>query len=386
MFNLEIMIETLDKLISIDSSTWTEWEKQAHKFIVDKVTWICSSKNKSWVKIKYYQNQQEVWVGDFRWYIVVDICAWGYLDTIALTGHYDVVPVSDNWSTPPFELHERDEKLYGRWSCDMKAGLAIMIGVLKESIDRKPTKNIKLIFTSAEETWQPNGLTLAISDWHLEGVDFAVALEPTNGEINTWVFWYLDTEFLYNGVPCHSSDPEKWENAIYKTWPLIKKLSEFPQDPSLVGSVEYNKRVLREALSITMVSWGQASNIIPDRSSIQTNYRYSPQRNWEDVEKVFRKLAGDVWAESIRIIEHNPSSRILEIDNVHLQRFMGLIGKKVKDLTVVPFWSDMSQTSRAWIPSVNFWPWSIEQAHKDDEFISKKDLEQGGALFMNYLF
>jgi acetylornithine deacetylase len=40
---------------------------------------------------------------------------------IALSGHTDVVPVaSQAWDTNPFELIERDGKLYGRGSCDMK--------------------------------------------------------------------------------------------------------------------------------------------------------------------------------------------------------------------------------------------------------------------------
>ena len=44
---------------------------------------------------------------------------------IALSGHTDVVPVaSQAWDTDPFELIERDGKLYGRGACDMKGYLA----------------------------------------------------------------------------------------------------------------------------------------------------------------------------------------------------------------------------------------------------------------------
>jgi len=41
---------------------------------------------------------------------------------IVLSGHTDVVPVSNQkWDTDPFQLIEKDEKLYGRGTSDMKS-------------------------------------------------------------------------------------------------------------------------------------------------------------------------------------------------------------------------------------------------------------------------
>ena len=41
-------------------------------------------------------------------------------EPIILSGHTDVVPVSKGWSTDPFVAEIKDDKLYGRGSCDMK--------------------------------------------------------------------------------------------------------------------------------------------------------------------------------------------------------------------------------------------------------------------------
>ena len=50
---------------------------------------------------------------------------------IALSGHTDVVPVaSQNWDTDPFQLVERDGKLYGRGTCDMKGYLACCLALV----------------------------------------------------------------------------------------------------------------------------------------------------------------------------------------------------------------------------------------------------------------
>ncbi len=43
---------------------------------------------------------------------------------IILSGHTDVVPVSKGWTTDPFEATIKDNKLYGRGSCDMKGFIA----------------------------------------------------------------------------------------------------------------------------------------------------------------------------------------------------------------------------------------------------------------------
>ena len=54
---------------------------------------------------------------------------------IILSGHTDVIPVKGQpWETDPFELVEKDEKLYGRGACDMKGYLACFLSVLPKMV------------------------------------------------------------------------------------------------------------------------------------------------------------------------------------------------------------------------------------------------------------
>ena len=46
---------------------------------------------------------------------------------IILSGHTDVVPVSKGWNTDPFKATIKDDKLYGRGSCDMKGFIACVL-------------------------------------------------------------------------------------------------------------------------------------------------------------------------------------------------------------------------------------------------------------------
>ena len=71
---------------------------------------------------------------------------------IILSGHTDVVPVSKGWSTDPFKATIKDDKLYGRGSCDMKGFIACTLAFApifsKSNLDR----DIHFSFTFDEET------------------------------------------------------------------------------------------------------------------------------------------------------------------------------------------------------------------------------------------
>tara|TARA_Y100000385_G_scaffold13280_1_gene13462 strand:+ start:37 stop:510 length:474 start_codon:yes stop_codon:yes gene_type:complete len=71
---------------------------------------------------------------------------------IILSGHTDVVPVSKGWSTDPFVATIKDDKLFGRGSCDMKGFIACALAYApiysKENLDR----DIHFSFTFDEET------------------------------------------------------------------------------------------------------------------------------------------------------------------------------------------------------------------------------------------
>lgn len=74
---------------------------------------------------------------------------------IALSGHMDVVSEGDLalWDSNPFELTEKNGKLYGRGSADMKSGLAplviSMIEIKMNNLLKRGT--IRLMATTGEE-------------------------------------------------------------------------------------------------------------------------------------------------------------------------------------------------------------------------------------------
>src|SRR5262245_6281681 len=52
---------------------------------------------------------------------------------IVLSGHTDVVPVDgQSWASDPFKVAERDGRLFGRGTCDMKGFLAVALALVPE--------------------------------------------------------------------------------------------------------------------------------------------------------------------------------------------------------------------------------------------------------------
>ena len=71
---------------------------------------------------------------------------------IILSGHTDVVPVAgQDWDTDPFTLTEKQDKLYGRGSCDMKAFLACMLTTAPMMLKAGLNKPIYFAFSYDEE-------------------------------------------------------------------------------------------------------------------------------------------------------------------------------------------------------------------------------------------
>ncbi|MEO0447008.1 MAG: M20/M25/M40 family metallo-hydrolase [Verrucomicrobiota bacterium] len=72
---------------------------------------------------------------------------------IVLSGHTDVVPVQDQvWASDPFQMTQKDARLYGRGSCDMKGFLAAATVMAPHYAAQVKERPIHFAFTYDEET------------------------------------------------------------------------------------------------------------------------------------------------------------------------------------------------------------------------------------------
>ncbi|HDI8068190.1 TPA: ArgE/DapE family deacylase [Staphylococcus aureus] len=235
---------------------------------------------------------------------------------LALSGHMDVVDAGnqDNWSYPPFQLTEKDGKLYGRGTTDMKGGLMALVVSLIELKEQNelPHGTIRLLATAGEEKEQ-EGAKLLADKGYLDDVDGLIIAEPTGSGIYYAHKGSMSCKATATGKAVHSSVPFIGDNAIdtlLEFYNLFKeKYSELKQQDtkheldvapmfkSLIGK-EISEEDANYASGLTavcsIINGGKQFNSVPDEASLEFNVRPVPEYDNDFIESFFQNIINDV--------------------------------------------------------------------------------------------
>ncbi|CAA3749564.1 succinyl-diaminopimelate desuccinylase [Staphylococcus aureus] len=235
---------------------------------------------------------------------------------LALSGHMDVVDAGnqDNWSYPPFQLTEKDGKLYGRGTTDMKGGLMALVVSLIELKEQNelPHGTIRLLATAGEEKEQ-EGAKLLADKGYLDDVDGLIIAEPTGSGIYYEHKGSMSCKVTATGKAVHSSVPFIGDNAIdtlLEFYNLFKeKYSELKQQDtkheldvapmfkSLIGK-EISEEDANYASGLTavcsIINGGKQFNSVPDEASLEFNVRPVPEYDNDFIESFFQNIINDV--------------------------------------------------------------------------------------------
>ncbi|NUY11155.1 ArgE/DapE family deacylase [Staphylococcus aureus] len=235
---------------------------------------------------------------------------------LALSGHMDVVDAGnqDNWSYPPFQLTEKDGKLYGRGTTDMKGGLMALVVSLIELKEQNelPHGTIRLLATAGEEKEQ-EGAKLLADKGYLDDFDGLIIAEPTGSGIYYAHKGSMSCKVTATGKAVHSSVPFIGDNAIdtlLEFYNLFKeKYSELKQQDtkheldvapmfkSLIGK-EISEEDANYASGLTavcsIINGGKQFNSVPDEASLEFNVRPVPEYDNDFIESFFQNIINDV--------------------------------------------------------------------------------------------
>ncbi|HDB8161097.1 TPA: ArgE/DapE family deacylase [Staphylococcus aureus] len=270
---------------------------------------------------KYNIKSEILKVNEHRANIVAEI---GYGSPIlALSGHMDVVDAGnhDNWSYPPFQLTEKDGKLYGRGTTDMKGGLMALVVSLIELKEQNelPHGTIRLLATAGEEKEQ-EGAKLLADKGYLDDVDGLIIAEPTGSGIYYAHKGSMSCKVTATGKAVHSSVPFIGDNAIdtlLEFYNLFKeKYSELkkqdtkheldvaPMFKSLIGK-EISEEDANYASGLTavcsIINGGKQFNSVPDESSLEFNVRPVPEYDNDFIEPFFQNIINDVDSQKLSL-------------------------------------------------------------------------------------
>ena len=189
---------------------------------------------------------------------------------VLLNGHTDVVPVDGQiWSTDPFELTQKGDKLYGRGSVDMKGFLACVLGSVPLFKNADLKRPIHIAFSYDEEI---GGLGMpvllnAMADFPVRP-DVVIVGEPTGMKIVTGHKggYEMRTEVIGHAV--HSCDPTQGANAINAAMKVIAKIEALAQERAENPIAGSHFVPAYPTFNIGIIEGGAARNAAPVRRAV----------------------------------------------------------------------------------------------------------------------
>ncbi|KNB51785.1 succinyl-diaminopimelate desuccinylase [Streptomyces caatingaensis] len=280
----------------------------------------------------------------------------GRAERVVLAGHIDTVPIADN---VPSRLDD-EGVLWGCGTSDMKSGVAVQLRIA--ATVPSPNRDLTFVFYDNEEVAADlNGLghiARTHPDW-LAG-DFAVLLEPTDGEVEGGCQGTLRVILRTEGERAHSARGWMGSNAIHAAAPILARLAAYEPRRPVIDGLEY-----REGLNAVRVSGGVAGNVVPDECAVTVNFRYAPDRTPEEALAHVREVFEGCGVAEMIVDDHSPGA-LPGLSHPAAAAFMAAVGGTARPKFG---WTDVSRFSALGVPAVNYGPGDPLYAHKRDEHV-----------------
>lgn len=215
---------------------------------------------------------------------------------LVFSGHVDTVPFdADGWTSDPFELVERDDRLYGLGSTDMKGFLALAAGIAAEYADQRLDAPLSLLISADEECGMDGAR--ALLDAGAAPGRYCVIGEPTSLVPIRRHKGILMETIETVGASGHSSNPALGANAIEAMHRAIAAIREF-RDELATRRTAVGFPVPHATLNLGSIRGGDAANRIPARCRLDIDTRFLPGDSIEALRDELRQRVRQALADS----------------------------------------------------------------------------------------
>lgn len=304
---------------------------------------------------------------------------------VALSGHTDVVPVTgQSWDTDPFRLVEKDGRLYGRGTTDMKGFLACVLAAVPQFNKRQLAVPIHLAFSYDEEIGcvgvrpmiEKLGETLPRPRMVFVG-------EPTGMTVVDAHKGPVRWKITITGRAAHSSMAPLGVNAIYHASTVIEELKRIESD---LKSTTRNDRFdpPYATLQVTEISGGTASNIVPLTCELGFEIRATPGLDVDAIETRLNEFIAEKCLPQMHAVASEAAIEVIQTNRVPpfgvdaSQEVVSLVMKLAghNETHGVSYATEAGLFQEAEAPAVVCGPGHIAQAHTANEWIDASELEK----------
>ena len=311
---------------------------------------------------------------------------------IVLSGHTDVVPVEGQaWDTDPFSVVEKDGKLFGRGTCDMKGFDALALAMVPHAVNADLKRPLQIALSYDEEVGCL-GAPPMIDHMVSHGMPRASSVivgEPSMMQVVTGHKGGLGYNVHFHGFEVHSSIAYQGVSAIMMAAKLVDWCNQMNDanaaaTPSPLAA-QFDPPYT--SLHVGMISGGTAHNITAKDCEFGMNFRFVPGDSPDDWKKRFFDKIAELEAEMKAVV---PSTGITTEEFFSLTPLTpeenGSAEELARRLTgdngshVVSYGTEAGQFQERGYSAVVCGPGDIAQAHQPNEFITVDQFEKGEAF------
>ena len=299
---------------------------------------------------------------------------------IVLSGHTDVVPVDGQvWDTDPFRVVEKDGKLFGRGTSDMKSFIAVALTLAPE-FARRGLKTPLHFALSYDEEVGCIGVGRLIDDLKHAGIKpkSCIVGEPTLMQPVIAHKGKRGYRCMVRGVTCHSAYAPQGVNAVEAAAEAVAYLKNMARRHRDHGPYDRGFDIAHTTVHTGVIHGGTALNIVPHECAFDFEFRHLPGDDPDALLAEFKSHVAITIEAEMRAVNPDagftitPLSRLPVLDMSAEAAVVGLAQELSgnSEICKVSFGTEGSQFQRAGIPTVVCGPGSIEQAHKPNEFVA----------------
>lgn len=314
---------------------------------------------------------------------------------VVLSGHTDVVPVvGQDWDTDPFTVVEKDGKLYGRGTCDMKGFDALALAAVPLALKRGIKRPIQIALSYDEEigcVGAPDMIDVMAK--HLPRAAAAIIGEPSMMKVVSGHKGGFSVHTKMHGYEVHSSLLHTGVSAVMEGAKLVdwcnQQNAKSAASPPSAMAADFDPPYT--SLHVGIIHGGTANNIAAKDCEFGVFFRPVPGDSvddWRDaylakvaqIEAGMKAIRPEAWIETRSSFEVPALEP--EVDGVAENLVRRLTGDN--STNAVSYCTEAGQFQQGGYSAIVCGPGSIEQAHQANEFIEISQLE-AGEQFMHRL-